>query len=259
MAPITEPALAPAAVTYDAFAPAYDAFTAHHDYARWIPELAGLARAHGMAGRALLDAGCGTGKSLEAFLDLGFRGVGCDVSAGMLASARHRIGDRAPLVHADVRALPALGRFDLVTCVDDVLNYMDDEDDLVRALGGLRANLGDRGVLLFDLNELATYRSFFSETVRVEREGMRMTWRGLGPEGPEASGHWRAELELPEGRVSVHRQRHFPSPVVRDALAEAGLACAGVYGQDLAASFHPGVDPDVDTKAVYLALPRRSA
>ena len=46
---------------YDALAPFYDEFTAHHDYEAWIGALEQLARAHGLRGRRQLDVACGTG------------------------------------------------------------------------------------------------------------------------------------------------------------------------------------------------------
>ena len=38
------------------------------------------------------------------------------------------------LVEADMRELPSLGEFDLITCFDDSLNHLPDEDGLAAAL-----------------------------------------------------------------------------------------------------------------------------
>jgi len=256
-----------AEATYDAFAAAYDAFTAHHDYEGWISVLEALAIRHGLRGRTLLDAGCGTGKSFEPFLARGYAVVGCDISRGMLARARGRTGGRVELVQADVRRMEPLGRFDLVTCLDDVVNYVQDEAELVQAFVGLGANLAEDGVLVFDANELTTYRTFFADTIREERDGFFMVWHGLANRdfGPGESA--RAELDVlaagPDGRLrrvtSVHRQRHFPEATVRRCLDAAGLRCVASYGQDLNAHLHAGVDAEVDTKAVYLAQRQRRA
>jgi hypothetical protein len=46
----------PIAAGYDALAPAYDTLTAGYDHERWLGEIGRIARRHGMAGRAVLDA-----------------------------------------------------------------------------------------------------------------------------------------------------------------------------------------------------------
>ena len=61
-----------AADAYDALAPFYDRFTAHHDYELWTSGLLRLARTHGFAGTRVLDAACGTGKSFLPLLERGF-------------------------------------------------------------------------------------------------------------------------------------------------------------------------------------------
>lgn len=53
-------------------------------------------------GSLVLDLACGTGDLCRGLVDRGYRAVGFDFSAGMLAAAR----TRAPLVQADVLRLP---------------------------------------------------------------------------------------------------------------------------------------------------------
>src|SRR5215212_2114282 len=138
---------------YDAFAPYYDAFTADSDYEAWTAHVLTVARRHGLAGVALLDIACGTGKSFVPFLARGFHVTGCDSSPAMLAEAAAK-APGVTLRHCDMRALPDLGRFDLVTCVDDALNYLVDEGQLLAAFRGMQASLAAGGVIVFDLNSL---------------------------------------------------------------------------------------------------------
>src|SRR3954449_3745566 len=120
------------AEAYDGLAPAYDAFTAGHEYVRWLDYLEDLAVEHGLSGKALLDVGCGTGKSFLAMLDRGYEVVACDLSPEMVARAREKVENdaRADVFVADMRALPELGAFDLVTCLDDAMNYLLTGDQL---------------------------------------------------------------------------------------------------------------------------------
>lgn len=247
-----------AALAYDAMAPFYDEFTAHHDYEGWVAILEGLVLEHGLAGRRLLDVACGTGKSTAPFLARGYRVTGCDGSRGMLARARARLGARVPLLERDLRELGSLGSFDLVCCIDDSLNYLLHEDELVAALSGMAAQLDKNGLVLFDLNTLATYRSFFAGPAVVETGSHLLVWQGRATAGFAPGEIAEATFDAfaldggaPPARA-VHAQRHYPAATVDDALAEAGLELVARRGQDFA-----GVLSDLDethhTKVIYVA------
>lgn len=73
-------------------------------------------------GSLVLDVACGTGDFCRQLLKSGYRAVGFDLSAGMLASAR----TQAPLVLADALRLPVGdGAADAVTCGFALRNVSD--------------------------------------------------------------------------------------------------------------------------------------
>jgi SAM-dependent methyltransferase len=244
---------------YEAIAPVYDDFTAHHDYELWLGELLPQLRRHGLRGERLLDLGCGTGKSFLPMLERGWRVVACDISPAMLARARGKVGDKVELRVADMRDLPQLGRFDLVWALDDALNYLLSGEELGRALVGMAANLAPAGLLMFDLNTLLSYRTFFAETETVVRGGKRLVWRGLAPAdaAPGSICESRFEIEVEEGEPDVaphvHRQRHFPDTEVLALLEDAGLECLDVFGHDHSAVLEQPLDELRHSKAVYIA------
>lgn len=74
------------------------------------------------AGAAVLDVACGTGSLGELATRAGYRVVGCDMSAGMLAG-RH---SGSPAVQCDAVALPfPAGSFDGVICGYALRNFTD--------------------------------------------------------------------------------------------------------------------------------------
>ena len=248
-----------AAAAYHALAPFYDRFTAHHDYELWTGGLLGLARAHGLSGRRVLDAGCGTGKSFIPLLKRGFEVTACDGSPAMLDIAASKVGGRVALHRRDLRDLDPIGEFDLITCLDDVANYLTEPEDLTAALSGLARNLRPGGLLVFDANTLATYRDFFSANVVVEEEGLVMVWRGLADDHFGPGGLARAVLDIfSESRgcwsrtTSEHAQRHHPRETIDCCVESAGLRCVAVYGQDPAVNFEIQVDELRHSKAIYL-------
>jgi SAM-dependent methyltransferase len=248
---------------FQAMAPAYDDFTAHYDYEGWLDDLLKVLEENGLSGRRLLDVACGTGKSFLPMLPRGWRVTGCDISPAMLALAEEKAGEAATLSVADMRELPRLGEFDLVWALDDAINYLLSVEEVEKALTGMRENLADTGLLLFDVNELLVYRTFYAETSTIERNGCRLTWRGLGSAeaGPGAVSESRFEVERIDGadggadkaEVSLHRQRHFSEADVLGALDRAGLECLGVYAHGLDGIPVQPLDTSVHTKAIYVA------
>ena len=123
----TEPANQTVANDYDSFAEAYSAENEssliHAHYARpAILELAG-----DVAGRRILDAGCGSGPLSAALRDRGAIVTGFDSSAKMLELARKRLGDDTDLHHAELGGplpFPDAAFDDVIACL--ILHYLED-------------------------------------------------------------------------------------------------------------------------------------
>ncbi|HEX5781632.1 MAG TPA: class I SAM-dependent methyltransferase [Solirubrobacteraceae bacterium] len=159
----------------------------------------------------------------------GWRVTACDVSPHMLDRAAAKAPPGVKLHLADARELPCYGSFDLVLLLDDVVNYLADGDELVRALATAGANLARGGVLVFDTNLLRAYRTFFAETVIVEDGDTFLAWRGRTPAdaapGVLAEAALDAFVRDADGRWQrhdggVHQQRYHTEGELRAALAQ---------------------------------------
>jgi SAM-dependent methyltransferase len=146
---------------YDSFAEAYSAqnetglFNAH--YAR--PAM--LRLAGDVAGRRILDAGCGSGPLAAALRDAGADVTGFDVSAAMVDLARERLGEDADLHVADLGApLPfADDEFDDVVA-SLVLHYLEDWSG---PLAELHRVLKPGGRLLLSVNHPVIFPVVYPE------------------------------------------------------------------------------------------------
>lgn len=245
---------------YDALAPVYDGLTAHHDYEGWLAQLLVLAREHGLTGTRSLDVACGTGKSFMPLVRRGWDVTACDLSPAMVAQARRRArGHRVRLSVADMRRLPLLcDGADLATCLDDAVNYLHDPAELRAGLAGMRANLRPGGLLVFDVNTLATYRSVFCEGLRW-RHGAR-AYAAVGEPRPvEPGGLFATTLRAwQDGKLlaeSRQVQRHHEAAELKRALGDAGLELLGLYGS--AADGSHELPPDEQRHVKFVAIARR--
>jgi SAM-dependent methyltransferase len=248
-----------ARAAYDNLAPFYDRFTEDYAHTALVSELVALARGHGQTGERALDVACGTGKSTVPLAGLGYDATGCDLSPEMVRIARERLDGGAFV--ADMRSLPRVGPFDLVTCLDDSVNYLLTEDDLGRALASIAAQLRPGGQLVFDTNTIVTYRRGFSATFTVDAGEAVIRWRGQTSPAAAHGSLCGATVEVfdpPPGRgaprvTSVHRQRHHPARTVREAVAAAGLRLRAVRGLLPGGALSRRPSEDEHPKLVYLA------
>jgi SAM-dependent methyltransferase len=244
---------------YDRFAAVYDEYTFENDYELWLgetllPELEGL----GLQKGRVLDVGCGTGRAFEPLLRRGWEVVGCDVSAAMLERAREKFAGQVDLFQADARDLPQVDavpgdRFQLVLMLNDVLNYVTEEDDLRRVFVGIERNLNpSQGLVAFDVNTLALFRQDYAEGPIQDGD---WEWQGMSSKF-EPGLIYESRLSGPGVEAHVHRQRHWPVEQICAALASAGLRCRAALGQREEADrilLSTPADEERDAKVIYVA------
>jgi hypothetical protein len=178
----------------------------------------------------------------------------------MAARARHRArGHQVRVRVADMRRLPVLcAGADLVTCLDDAVNYLLDPGELRAGLAGMRANMRPGGLLVFDVNTLATYRTVFCDGLRWG-DGQE-TYASVGEPRPVATGGlfattlqaWRGDTLVAESR---HVQRHHGAGELERALHDAGLEPLELYGS--AADGSPERPPDEQLHVKTVVVARR--
>jgi SAM-dependent methyltransferase len=191
---------------YDDFAEAYTAenetslMNAHYERPATL-ELAG-----DVAGRRILDAGCGAGPLFAALRDRGAVVTGIDQSAGMLEHARRRLGADADLRVADLAEplpFPDDAFDDVVASL--VLHYLEDWKPV---LAELRRVLRTGGRLIASVNH-----PFM----------VNLTHRQAGPRPDYFEQYtWTDEFEM-HGRTARMTFWNKPLHAMTDAFTEAGF------------------------------------
>jgi SAM-dependent methyltransferase len=245
----------PSLVAYEAFAPVYNAFNHSNDYEMWLGQtLLPALRRHGLKeGGAALDIGCGTGRAFRPLLQRGWRVQGCDLSPAMLELAAQEGGQEVDLRVADMRSLPQFGHFDLVLSLNDSVDHLLGDGDLILALRGMRKNLAENGLLVFDVNARPVYSTGYAAVKEVEHEGARWVWRGRGEVAPSI---FEAEISgdrLDEPIRNLERLRSVRE--VLDSMRIAGLttlAALGMSETDGKIVLSTPIDESRDYKLVFI-------
>lgn len=139
----------PNAPDYDDFAATYAAANDTSLFNAWYTRPEMLRLTGDIAGKRVLDAGCGHGPLMVALRDRGALVTGFDLSPAMIRIARNRLGSVSDVRVADLAApLPYNdNEFDIVTC-SLVLHYV---QDWAPALAELRRVLKPGGRLVISI------------------------------------------------------------------------------------------------------------
>ncbi|GAA4419664.1 class I SAM-dependent methyltransferase [Georgenia halophila] len=216
--------LQPRANDYDAFAAAYSAENDDSLANAYYERPAMLALAGNVAGRRILDAGCGSGILSAALRDRGATVTGIDASAGMLELAKQRLGDDTALHGVDLNdPLPFEdSAFDDVVA-SLVLHYLEDwapaltEMQRVLKPGGRLFVSVDHPIVAYTIQEPRP--DYFANT------GYEFEWEFGGQRVPMR--FWRKSLQ---GMLDAFASAGFrltsisepqPLPEARDLYPEA--------------------------------------
>jgi SAM-dependent methyltransferase len=204
---------------YDSFAEEYSAETEANLINGYYARPAILDLAGDVAGRRVLDAGCGSGVLFAALRARGAIVTGFDKSAGMLEQARRRLGDDADLRVADLgNPLPFPdGTFDDVIA-SLVLHYLEDWGP---ALAELRRVLKPGGRVIVSVDHP------LAVTLRDREWGREADYFAT----TSFTAEWTAG-----GHTALLRFWHRPLHAMSDAFTAAGFRITTIS--------EPAVAPD---------------
>lgn len=225
-------------MTYERFAYVYDELMKDAPYEKWLMILTAKLEQYGIGGRKVLDLACGTGEMTVELAQHGFDVTGVDLSDEMLLVANEKavkLGLSIPLFQQNMAELEGLGQFDCVTIFCDSLNYLRDEEDIVKTFSRVHEHLKDGGLFLFDVHSIYKMEEIFRDnTFAVNGEEVSYIWDCFPGEEPYSVEHDLSffvrddESGLYDRFDELHYQRTYPVEQYKKWLEQAGFTVSEI-------------------------------
>jgi SAM-dependent methyltransferase len=183
---------------------------------------------YGIAQARILDLACGTGILAISLAGQGHIVRGIDISPEMVALAKSKSGE-IPNVSFDVQDMTKFvvpGRFDLITCTFDSLNYVLNSHGLRAMFGRVARSLAKSGLFLFDSNTSQHYMNVGNGSRKMELGGHSFvhTWRYDSTKKEAIT-----TFEFADGSRETHHQQPYDLSQLGPILADVGLRAAHTW------------------------------
>lgn len=236
---------------YTGFAQVYDIFMDDTPYEEWCEYLTELLERYRadiddrginenlrQERNSILDLGCGTGTLTELLARRGYDMIGVDNAQDMLQIAldkREASGLDILYLLQDMRAFELYGTVGAVISVCDSVNYLLEEEDVVRTFRLVNDYLFPGGIFIFDFNTVYKYAEVIGDaTIAENREDCSFIWENYYHEEREINEYdltifvREKDREGGEGEwyrrfQETHYQRGYRLGQMRDFLRRAGL------------------------------------
>lgn len=240
---------------YSDFADVYDELMDNVPYAEWCENIAALIEEYGISRpvdsdgisqeepcgeeallkserNLVLDLGCGTGTLTQLLRRKGYDMIGVDNSPEMLRIAMEKNaegGSGILYLLQDMRQLELYSTVGTVLSVCDCLNYLLEEEDLLRVFRLVNNYLYPGGLFLFDFNTIYKYSQVIGDAVIAEnRENCSFIWENYYHEQEEINEYDLTVFVQEEGErfrrfTENHFQRGYTPDTMCRLVEQAGM------------------------------------
>lgn len=181
----------------------------------------------------VLDLGCGTGTLTELLCRAGFDMIGIDNSEEMLEIAlqkREKNGSDILYLLQDMREFELYGTVGAVCSVCDSLNYILEEEDMVKVFSLVNNYLYPGGIFVFDFNTVYKYEQVIGDdTIAENRDDCSFIWENYYDEESRINEYdltifvRKPDTEYFRKFTETHYQKGYTLEQMKGFLEAAGL------------------------------------
>ena len=203
----------------------------------------------------VLELGCGTGSITRRMAKAGYDMIGIDNSEEMLSIAMEQGPESILYLLQDMTEFELYGTVNAVISICDCMNYIIEEDDLLKVFKLVNNYLEKDGVFVFDMNTEYKYRELLGDNVIAEnREEGSFIWENTYYED-EKINEYNLSLFIKDeedGRYDkfeeMHYQRAYSIDKIKELVNKAGMEFVNVYD---AFTFE---EPNEQSERVYFVV-----
>lgn len=234
---------------YREFAYLYDEFMDNIPYEKWCENLLNVLHKYDITDGLICELGCGTGNMTELLYQSGYDMIGIDMSEDMLEVAREKLYDleweeEPPILYLeqDMRSFELFGTVRAVVSVCDSMNYLLEEEDLLKTFKLVNNYLDPSGLFIFDMKASALYEKLGQSTISDVREACAYIWDNDYDKEKMINTYVltmfaRDEEDASEDKryirsEELHRQRAYTIEAIKGLIEQAGMSFEGVLDTD---------------------------
>ena len=216
---------------YEGFGQVYDEFMDNVPYDEWCEYIVDMLNEHGVDGGLCLELGCGTGEVCERLADKGFDMIGLDASSEMLNQAiKKRDESKKDILYLlqDMTEFELYGTVKAVVSICDCLNYLIQNEQLLKTFKLVNNYLDPGGIFLFDMNTRHKYEEIGDSVIAENREDASFIWENFFDFDENINEYdltlfVKDESGKYEKYEETHSQRAYSFDEVKNMLEDAGM------------------------------------
>ncbi|MDP4132387.1 MAG: methyltransferase domain-containing protein [Bacillota bacterium] len=220
---------------YNEFADLYDELMEDIKYDKWADYYQVLFKRAQISPALVLDLGCGTGTLTSIMSGRGYDMIGVDSSVSMLNKAAFK-STGILFLNQDMTEFELYGTVDAIISSLDCINYIIDENELLKVFKLALNYLDNDGLFVFDINSSYKLKHILGDNIYTyDENGIFYTWESFYDNQTnlcdfnltffieEKNGHY---TRLDESQT----ERAWSVDEIQDLLIKAGFKEIEVFG-----------------------------
>lgn len=226
---------------YENFAEVYDTFMQDIPYEQWIDYIEKIYKKFGLKPNLIAELGCGTGNISNKLAKKGYDLIGIDNSFQMLSKAKEKANKEnlnVLYLEQDMREFELYGTVDSILSICDSINYILDENDLLKVFKLVNNYLEPKGLFIFDINTLYKFKNILSTNSFCETtENSAYTLENYFDEDEMINEFYTnffikdKSLNLYHRFEEFHYEKAYTIEKIKQLIEKSGLKLLAVYNE----------------------------
>ncbi|MFA6118712.1 MAG: class I SAM-dependent methyltransferase [Parachlamydiales bacterium] len=195
----------------------------------------------GLKIKHIIDLACGVGTACLYFSNKGYEVMGVDISKNMLDEAEKKakkMGYNIDWVQQNMKDLSVIRKADLVTCMYDSINFMQNNDELFHVFKKVFDSINHKGLFVFDMYTILGLGTCWGNQDQIHTDipghfiATKTTWDSKTKIATKTFHGFMQINEDWKRWEEKHVMSAFQLDEIKDGLTQSGFSSISIYGID---------------------------